>query len=527
MASPSQEKETYLPHALAYSTPSKSKTSATTSPSTPDVYVHKPTALHGGLTASPMGAPAEPMRYSLNNNGNNNSNSNSNNKLQSAHSKALAAQSSSSRNSNSNSSKLRKQDPHAYKIFLLLLQPQSKIFELIQLLYNPNDTTIGSILEMIPENATEQALGNQTYIGLCRPKTQEELLNSDLLASEVRPGVDSGNITLGEILVAIPQGFNGKDVSILSKQILANPKIVKLLKRADPLSKKKRSSRSRGHRHRSSRRSSSKEHVHVLEKHIEEQEDSANIHSNESSMMQIQQAMQHAAEAAAAANAEIPNSHNLKLTRSNSILSQGDYSQADSACSIDDSLTGDQSYTSWSKSFDASFSAQSSICSGVSRRAHRRKQINVKRTKILKQSALALFGIMIAFYALDNHPHDQTLATIQATPMGIMGIFQCLFLLLVLYKMERWVRRNNDYASPDQPPPQQRCPFLKACHASMQRFKNRYAKKLSKQQHQHLKRTTIQEKDDSSLSQRLRSFSLKAQQQQQQQQRLNDTGSLE
>ena len=55
-------------------------------------------------------------------------------------------------------SKSRKYDPNAYKIFLLLLQPESKIFELIQLIYMPNDTTVGKIIQMIPENATEPAL---------------------------------------------------------------------------------------------------------------------------------------------------------------------------------------------------------------------------------------------------------------------------------------------------------------------------------------------------------------------------------
>jgi hypothetical protein len=53
---------------------------------------------------------------------------------------------------------LRKHDPNAYKIFFLLLQPKTKIFELVQLIYPPNDTTVGNILKMIPENATDRRI---------------------------------------------------------------------------------------------------------------------------------------------------------------------------------------------------------------------------------------------------------------------------------------------------------------------------------------------------------------------------------
>jgi hypothetical protein len=432
-------------------------------------------------------------------------------KLKSAHSLALANANSSERRASessksklSSSSKLRKQDPHAYKIFLLLLQPQTKIFELIQLIYSPNDTTIGSIIQMIPENATEPALGAQEYVGLCRPKTQEELLDQELLASEARPGVVSANITLGEILVAIPTGFTGKDVAVLSKQILANPKIVKLLKRADPLApKKKRSSRHRHHHHRpSTRRSSSKENVHVLEKHDEADED------QEQTNQRMQAAMQHAAAEAAAANAAIPGGYPKNaITRSNSF---------ESVRSIDSQAESmDESYSSWSKSFDASFSAQSSICSGVSRRAHRRRERQSRRMRILKRCAVGAFGIMIAFYAMDTKTPATTVHddSVTQTPMGLVGIFQCLFLLLTLYKVERWVRTTStttteeDGTSTNYGDEERKCPFLKASNAAMKRFKSRYAKKLKKPP---IATSKSIADDDSSLSHRLRSFSLKA-----------------
>ena len=69
---------------------------------------------------------------------------------------------------------------------------------------------------MIPENATEPALGNQVYSGLCRPKTKEEILDMELLASESHAGI-SAKISLGEILVAIPEGYSGEQCQRYAK----------------------------------------------------------------------------------------------------------------------------------------------------------------------------------------------------------------------------------------------------------------------------------------------------------------------
>jgi hypothetical protein len=398
------------------------------------------------------------------------------------------------------SSTLRKHDPSSYKIFLLLLQPTLKTFELIQLIYNPNDTTIGDILQMIPENATEPALGTQVYIGLCRPKTQDEILDQDLLASESSPSAVSARITLGEILVAIPQGYSGADVAVLAKQILANPKIVKLLKKADPLALKK--SRRSSKRHRSSRRSSSKEHVEVMEKFDEEDE------IKQEQERKMREAMEHAAQEAAAANAAIPGFGDGptitaagKVARSMSMTSTSEKSVESS---LQESL--DDSYSSWSKSFEASFA--SSVCSGVSRRAIRRRDRAARRLRIVQRASAMAFVVMVALYFLDPRGYGRTdnySDRITATPMGLTGVFQCLFLLLALYKVERFIRTSSNPELKAQSDGQRRCPFLIAGHSAMKKFKSRYSKKF--------KKPGVHGKiadDDRSLSQRLRSFSLKA-----------------
>jgi hypothetical protein len=498
-------------------------------PKSPEHMVHRATATGtGDVNSSPLRTD-EPLRYSLGSTSTYKKHDHrhseeghrrasdgmvgatSKTKLQAAHNLALKSTSTgeqkrvsdtqliSSRSSSSSS--CRPKDPNAYKIFLLLLQPKSKIFELIQLIYSPNDTTLGDILKMIPDNATEHALGAQEYLGLCRPKGEEELLDKNLLASEPTLAGASGdtegaNITLGEILVAIPQGYTGSDVAALSKQILTNPKIVKLLKRSDPLAPKKRRS-SRSHRHSSgtssSRRGSSRRKLEILNKLDEEEE------VNQEQKMK--QAMEHATTEAAAANAAIRGGSMVKIKRSDSMQSGSERSIGN--MSMQESL--DESYSSWSKSFENSFSTQSSICGGVSRRAMRRKERQVRRMIVLKRAGAAAFSLMIGVYFIDPRGYAEQIDEVTDSPMGLAGIFQCFFLLLTLYKMERFFRIDNI----DNGEQIRRCPFLKASANAMDQLKTRYSNKL-KQKPSKSRRNSVGEESLPSSPHRLRSFSLKA-----------------
>ena len=215
----------------------------------------------------------------------------------------------------------------------------------------------------------------------------------------------------------------------------------------------------------------------------------------------MKEAMKHAQQEAAAANAQIPggsSSKSIGLTRTMSIASVEDKSVESS---LQESL--DDSYSSWSKSFDASFA--SSVCSGVSKRQMRRRERQVRRSRILKRAAVMAFIIMLALYFLDPRGYghvDNRTDIIVETPMGMTGVFQCLFLLLTLYKIERLIRTSSN---PDERAQgKHRCPFLKAANTAAKKFKSRYAKKLKKPVTGHF------EEDEQSLSRKLRSFSLKA-----------------
>ncbi|KAL7562389.1 hypothetical protein ACA910_020537 [Epithemia clementina (nom. ined.)] len=122
-------------------------------------------------------------------------------------------------------------------IFLLLLDPKSKFFELIRVQYPPASTTIGDLLAMIPQNATEPALAEQRYNGVIRPRSYARAwTDKKQLASatpnqsnkDTNPSASAG-IEPGEILIAIPYEYATKYVCRLGRQILANSRIQSLL----------------------------------------------------------------------------------------------------------------------------------------------------------------------------------------------------------------------------------------------------------------------------------------------------------
>ena len=127
-----------------------------------------------------------------------------------------------------------------YTIFILVIQPTAKLFELIRVNYHPSTATLGDLLDLVPGNVTEEDLRDQKHIGLCRPHgssaASRSLTKLDMTASLMaRDGTDA-RILCGEVLVAIPEGYTGKEAQILSQHILKIPKMKKLLQRADPLS---------------------------------------------------------------------------------------------------------------------------------------------------------------------------------------------------------------------------------------------------------------------------------------------------
>ena len=122
------------------------------------------------------------------------------------------------------------------KIFLLLIQPATKKFELIEIQFCTSQGTIGDILNLIPSNSTDDSLGHQRHLGLCRPTDGVEMIDRRALAKG--PGENNRSycrILEGEILTAIPEGYTGNDCKTLSRPILNHPALSNLFRRSNPL----------------------------------------------------------------------------------------------------------------------------------------------------------------------------------------------------------------------------------------------------------------------------------------------------
>lgn len=411
------------------------------------------------------------------------------------------------------------------KIFVLLLEPKTKTFELIQLVYPSATTTIGDILRMIPQHATELALGSQKYVGLCRPKDEHALSNLSLLASaagttENSATTDSASICAGEILVSIPSDYSVQEVAKFSQAILTNRRFTKLLRRNNPLSPKmrKHSDRKRDRKNKHHKHHRSRDAVHILERHDEAAEEAA----DDDQMMQ--RAMEKAATAAAKANANIPLSPSRTRSRTSNALSPNTTGSVGSlskhlqknnrkvsptrspdAASTDSSLagasydssfasfswidggastyssstgTGDslgESISSWSKSLDASFaktgrpqhSRHKNVPGTPPRVMRMRKQ--PKSNTPFWVGALAVLGIayLVGVFWMDPAHEDLTEQTeaAQKNPMGLLGMLLVVGVLCVLRKIQflsnRRQRRILNKNYVPKPPHQSACPAVR------------------------------------------------------------------
>lgn len=120
------------------------------------------------------------------------------------------------------------------RVFVLLLQPHNKVFELIQLTYPVETTTIGDILAMIPPHATEPILAAQNYVGLTRPKKRApDWCDESLPASySAKMNGHSAGFEDGNVVVALPSGYAHAELVRLAKKILSNDRIRSLLERS-------------------------------------------------------------------------------------------------------------------------------------------------------------------------------------------------------------------------------------------------------------------------------------------------------
>jgi hypothetical protein len=112
-----------------------------------------------------------------------------------------------------------KNKAYILKVVLLLMDPETRRFELLQLEFDSLKALVSDVLAQIPVSVTEEALRQQTYTGIAG-KDGKEMPPSKLLASFCK-----GN----EVLVAVPTGVDPKECARLARPILSDDKVVDMV----------------------------------------------------------------------------------------------------------------------------------------------------------------------------------------------------------------------------------------------------------------------------------------------------------
>lgn len=336
----------------------------------------------------------------------------------------------------------------AMKIFVLLLQPQSKLFELIQLVYPASTTTVGGVLAMIPEHATEPTLARQHYVGISRPKKRSpDFTDTSLLAS--RADIHSVGLEQGEIIIALPLNYNHDELVRLGKKILANTRIQKLLQESssNQTAEQKRSTSSKTRRWASPNASPALSHAVNKTKVMEEDKSPA----------EYEESMKRALEQASAANAEVKEVEAPKQPAPvPSSASAGDNS-TNSSLRSSGSMLGRRTRVGVDTSFDGSTrSKQSTVVSrkskGMARNtsfaslsSHRPKVVRAGRkhqrsqflASFLRVTVLLMVTMSLRFYTDPNgYAARQDPVSIDQS-LGLIGGLQVFLVFYLLVKFQR------------------------------------------------------------------------------------------
>jgi len=108
----------------------------------------------------------------------------------------------------------------ALQVILLLMDPKTRRFELLQLEFDSQNAVVRDVLAQVPHSVTEEALRNQKYAGVC-DRSGQELYYSTCL----------GDVCTGsDILIALPENINAKECARLAKPILSDSNVIEMLR---------------------------------------------------------------------------------------------------------------------------------------------------------------------------------------------------------------------------------------------------------------------------------------------------------
>lgn len=110
--------------------------------------------------------------------------------------------------------------PYMLKIALLLVDANSRRFELLQLEFDSDKALVSDALSQIPIHVTEKVLSTQSYTGVSGANAKEQKRTVALF------DFCKGN----DVLVAIPQGTSAEECARLAKPILSDQKVIGMVR---------------------------------------------------------------------------------------------------------------------------------------------------------------------------------------------------------------------------------------------------------------------------------------------------------
>ena len=124
------------------------------------------------------------------------------------------------------------------KCLVLLMEPETKIFEVVRIPYKPEETTLGDLLQLVRHEATDERLARQTYTGLAHdgihitaPMVPIDLIITAKVASEAKVlySGEEGAATAAPVLLAVPKNYSAAHVESMAEKLLATRTVHRLL----------------------------------------------------------------------------------------------------------------------------------------------------------------------------------------------------------------------------------------------------------------------------------------------------------
>jgi hypothetical protein len=109
--------------------------------------------------------------------------------------------------------------PKPIQIVLLLLDPTSQRFELLQLEFDANRAIVNDVLSQVHQSATEEIFRSMNYAGVCNLEGTEMIGLMKLVLF----------CRSNDVVIAIPDGMSAKDTAKLAELILFDPKVEEMV----------------------------------------------------------------------------------------------------------------------------------------------------------------------------------------------------------------------------------------------------------------------------------------------------------